>query len=207
MKLTKELTERIRKLPAGNIADNNPEGYVLNPAIKPLDPKLTMVGRAFTVQCRAKDNLALHQAIAKAQAGDVMIFDCEGCVTAGHFGDMMANACKVKGLAGVVINGSCRDAEDIRTLGFPVFSKGLSPAPTRKDADAVMHETLNIDGAVIHDGDIIFGDCDGVLVIPEQEAEKVFEEAFHKFEKEKEVLQEILSDRTTLEIFNFREGR
>ena len=108
MELTKETLEKLQKLPTGNVADNNtaaPRQGTMDSGIKPIDSKSHMVGRALTVRCYPGDNLALHQGMDAAHAGDVLVFDCHGYTEAGHFGDIMALACKLKGIAGVVIDG------------------------------------------------------------------------------------------------------
>lgn len=203
MILTKENIDFYSQLPTGNVAENNPNGYVLPSDIKPIDPTLHLIGRAFPVDCAPKDNLALHQGIEAAKAGDVLIFDCKGFTEGGHFGDMMANACKQKGTAGVIINGSCRDSQDIKELGFPVYAKAYCPASTVKVQKAVFNQPITIGNATIHPGDLIFGDGDGVVVIPFKEEDAVMEKAVQKFEKEKEILKRILAGESTMKIYRF----
>lgn len=203
MELTKELIEKLKLVPTGNVADSNISGGVLGHELKPIDPTLHMIGRACTVECAPGDNLALHQGIEAAKEGDVLIFDCKGYKDGGHFGDMMANACKVKGLAGVIINGSCRDAQDIKELGFPVYSKALSPAHTIKKELAKINVPLTIDGVLINPGDLIFADGDGVVVINQNDEDEVIEKALQKYESEKEILQRILNGETTMSIYGF----
>lgn len=205
-----ELTEKIRndllKLPTGNIADNNntvSNQGVMDTGIKPVSPKMKMIGRAYTAKCYPGDNLALHQAIYGAQQGDVLVLDLKGYSEAGHFGDIMATACKLRGLAGVVIDGSCRDSEDIRELGFPVFSRGYNPAGTVKESLAKLNIPVNCGGVQVNPGDIIFGDCDGVVVIPKSAEDEVFNRACKKYEYEKEIIRELESGKTTLEIYKF----
>ena len=205
-----ELTERIRndllKLPTGNIADNNntvSNQGVMDTGIKPVSPKMKMIGRAYTAKCYPGDNLALHQAIYGAQLGDVLVLDLNGYSEAGHFGDIMATACKLRGLAGVVIDGSCRDSEDIRELGFPVFSRGFNPSGTVKESLAKLNIPVSCGGVQVNPGDIIFGDCDGVVVIPQNAEDEVFDKACKKYEHEKEIIRELESGKTTLEIYSF----
>ncbi len=206
MILTDRVKKDLLKLPTGNIADNNntaPHQGVMDSGIKPVNQESKMIGRAFTAVCYPGDNLALHQAIYAAQPGDVLVLDCKGYSEAGHFGDIMATACKVRGLAGVVIDGSCRDSEDIRKLGFPVFAKSYSPAGTVKESLAKMDTTVQVGGIGVHTGDIIFGDCDGVVVIPQDVEDEVFTAANKKYEKEQEILKMLENGMTTLEIYGF----
>ncbi len=206
MNLTEELKQDLIKLPTGNIADNNnsmPNQGVMDTSIKPVDSTMKMIGRAFTAQCFPGDNLALHQAIYGAKPGEVLILDLHGYTNAGHFGDIMATACKLHGLAGVVIDGSCRDAEDIKELGFPVFVKGYNPSGTVKESLAKMNIPVHCGGIDINPGDIIFGDCDGVVVIPQEHEDEVFEKALAKFEHEKDIVRDLEAGKTTLEIYGF----
>lgn len=206
MNLTEEMRERLLRLPTGNIADNNnsvPGQGVMVTAIKPVDPKMKMIGRAFTAQCVPGDNLAMHQALNAAQPGDVLILDAHGYSEAGHFGDIMATACQMRGLAGVVIDGSCRDSEDIRALGFPVFVRGFNPSGTVKESLAKLNVPVHCGGVEVNPGDIVFGDCDGVVVIPREKEDEVFEKAEAKFEHEKEIVEALKAGKTTLEIYGF----
>lgn len=206
MELTQELKETLLKLPTGNIADNNNSAAnqgVMDTSIKPVGSTMKMIGRAFTAQCVPGDNLALHQAIYAANPGDVLILDVHGYSNAGHFGDIMATACKMHGLAGVVIDGSCRDAEDIKELGFPVFVKAFNPSGTVKESLAKLNVPVHCGGIEVRPGDIIFGDCDGVVVIPQEHEDEVFDKALDKFEHEKEIVRELEAGKTTLEIYGF----
>ena len=205
MKLTNELMETLRQVPAGNVADNNPHGWVMDYQIQAINPKLHMIGRACTVQCAPGDNLAFHQGMDAAEKGQVIIFACGGYTRGGHFGDMMANACKIKGIAGVVIDGTCRDRNDICELEFPVYARGTCPAGTLKCADAKINVPVLCGGVVVRPNDLIFADCDGVVVIPQEYEEEVIANALKKYEKEKSILREILEGKSTMDIYGFRQ--
>lgn len=103
--------------------------------------------------------------------GDVLVFDCGG-FAAGYFRrgviDMMAHACQAKGIAGVVIDGTNRDCKDILTIGLPVFSRGASPAGTTKVTLGKVGVTVCVGGVTVRTGDVVFADCDGVVVVPRE---------------------------------------
>lgn len=162
-----------------------------------------MIGRAFPVACFSGDNLALHQGIYAAKPGDVLVFDCQGYDQAGHLGDIMTTAAKLRGLAGIVINGSCRDEEDIRASGFPVFSKGISPAGTVKEKLARLNVAITIGDIPVHPGDLVFGDGDGVVIIPQEYEDEVIEKALKKYNREQQILRDLQAGKTTLEIYGF----
>ena len=206
MELTKEVLEKLDRLPTGNVADNNssvPRQGVMDSGIKPLDPKSHMVGRAVTVRCYPGDNLALHQGIYAAHPGDVLVCDCHGYTEAGHFGDIMALACLEREIAGVVIDGSCRDAEDIKALGLPVFVRALNPSGTVKQSLGEVNVPVSCGSVAVRPGDIVLGDCDGVVVVPKEKEDEVFAHAEAKFKKEQYIVEQLKAGRTTLELYGF----
>ena len=208
MILTEEKRRELSVLPTGNVADNNtdaPRQGVMDSGIKPIDRTSKMLGRAVTVQCYPGDNLALHQGIYAAQPGDVLVLDCHGYTEAGHFGDIMALACKVRGIAGVIIDGSCRDSEDIRGLGLPVFVRAFNPSGTVKASLGKVNVPVTCGGVRVNPGDLILGDCDGVVVVPQEKEDEVFAKAQAKFAKEEKIVEALKAGKTTLEVYGFEE--
>ncbi|MBQ3402001.1 MAG: 4-carboxy-4-hydroxy-2-oxoadipate aldolase/oxaloacetate decarboxylase [Synergistaceae bacterium] len=208
MELTAEKLRELSQLPTGNIADNNndaPRQGVMNSSIKPIDPASHVLGRATTARCYPGDNLALHQAIYAANPGDVLVLDCHGYTEAGHFGDIMALACKVRGIAGVILDGSCRDSQDIKAMGFPMFVKALNPSGTVKKSLGEVNVPVICGGVEVRPGDIVAGDCDGVVVVPREHEDEVFAKALAKFEKEQHIVEQLKAGMTTLDVYGFNE--
>lgn len=199
-----DLLDRFSKLPTGNICDaNNKEGN-MDPAIKPIDPSSKMAGTAFTVKCHPGDNLAIHRGILEAPAGAVLVVDVRGYCGAGHFGEIMAQACKEKGIAGLVIDGSCRDAQDIQELGFPVFCRGLNPGGTVKETVGFTNVVIECGGRIVRPDDIIVGDRDGVAIVAAEKAVQVLAAAEAIFEKEIYVKELLKQGKSTVEIYGFK---
>ena len=206
MELTAEKLAELSKLPTGNIADSNthsPRQGVMHSSIKPIDPQSHLLGRATTARCYPGDNLALHQAIYVANPGDVLVLDCHGYTEAGHFGDIMALACKVRGIAGVIIDGSCRDSQDIKAMGFPVFARAFNPSGTVKKSLGEVNVPVICGGVEVRPGDIVAGDCDGVVVVARENEDDVFAKALAKFEKESHIVEQLKAGMTTIEIYGF----
>ena len=132
-------------------------------AIKPINPTMKICGPAYTVKTMPRDNVLLHRAYAYAKPGDVIVADCSGFYEAGYWGDLMSLGAKTKGIAGLVIDGCVRDADDIEAMGFPVFSRGLCILGTSNHGDGTLNETIIIGDVLINPGDIIVGDRDGVV--------------------------------------------
>ena len=203
MVLNEAKRKELGKLPTGNVADMAGAGQVMDSGIRPVDPAVKMIGRAVTTECFPGDNLALHMGMAAADAGDVLVFDIKGFTEAGHFGDIMATACKYKGIAGVVIDGSCRDSGDIAELGLPVYARAFNPRGTVKESLGIVNVPVVCGGVTVRPGDIIFGDCDGVVVVPQEREDEIFAKALAKFDKEIEIRDQVLSGMSTLEVYGF----
>lgn len=142
--------------------------------IKPLDPGMKMCGTAST--CLGPDLSLRRMAIELAEKGDVLVVAAGGVKEYSCFGDGTALQMKLKGMAGAVIDGSTRDGSRIVELGFPTFVRGVTLQnyhyPMNLEFGAVNTPVI-CGGVLVHPGDIIFGDADGVLVIPREVANKL----------------------------------
>lgn len=192
-----------QSLPTGNICDANNKGGNMDPGIKAVGPGMKLAGPAFTVNCPPGDNLTLHKAILEAEPGDVIVADAHAYCRAGHFGDIMAVACMEKGIAGLVIDGGCRDAADLQSSGFPVFSRGVNPGGTVKETLGEMGIAIHCGGQVVRPGDLIVADDDGVVVIEKNNIEAVWEKARAIAAREVEVQKQLRDGKNTVEIFKF----
>ena len=133
--------------------------------LHPIAPGMTVAGPALTVRCQPGDNLALHLAIAAARPGDVLVVDYGGSLESGPFGEIMALACQMRGLAGMVIDGAIRDSVQISTLGFPVFARGRNIRGTVKQDPGQIGGTIHIGGAPVANGDVVLADADAIVAI------------------------------------------
>ena len=119
-------------LGTATVAEAWPATRLVAAPLHPLAPGMALAGPALTVRCRPGDNLALHLAIAAAKPGDVLVVDYGGSLDSGPFGEIMALACQMRGLAGMVIDGAVRDTAQIAALGFAVFARGCNIRGTVK---------------------------------------------------------------------------
>ena len=197
------ILERYKNLPLGNICDANGKRGCMSQDIRPIDPTLHMSGYAFTVHCHPGDNLAIHKAILEAPKDSVLVVDAGGYTNGGHIGEIMCFACMQKGIRGLVIDGSCRDADDIQALGFPVYSRGFSPNGTVKETVGVTGIPIVCGGVPVHTGDMIIGGREGAVVIAKDDIEDVLEKAEAIAKKEVWVVEELKKGRTTAEIYQF----
>jgi regulator of RNase E activity RraA len=152
--------------------------------IKALRPNMKVAGTAFTVEVRPGDNLMIHAAMAMAKPGDVLVIDGKGDQTAALMGTIMMTACKKLGIAGVVIDGAARDSLEIEEMDFPVFSVGTNPNGPTKMAPGRIGHPVSVGGVMVHAGDFVIGDADGVVVVEREKIEELLPAAAKKVKDE-----------------------
>jgi len=119
-----------------------------------------------------------------------------------NWGEIMTATAKARRAAGAVVNGFHRDTPQVLSQGFPVFSRGRfaqDSGPRMKVAD--FRVTIELEGVRIRPGDLVFGDCDGVLVIPQEAADGVIAQALEKARGEKTVRREIENGMSATDAF------
>lgn len=172
-------------------------------AIKPFAPHVRLAGPAFPVRAPAGDNLFLHHAIYAAQAGDVLVVDVGSRAEFGHWGDIMAAAAQQRGIAGLVITGGVRDSRQLLAMEFPTFAGAVSIRGTAKDPHGAgqIGGPIDIGDVTIHAGDLVFGDADGVVVLPAVQADAVIAQARERDRKEDEITRRLRAGESTLTIY------
>lgn len=153
-----------------------------------------MVGRAVTVQqapkrhpAKATDPLVRHGTVVTdvATRGDVIVIDNGGRLDVASWGENHTMRCQERGVEGLLVNGCIRDASAIRRRGFPVFCLGFNPVKSLWDVETIaINEPVIIGGVQVRAGDLLFGDEDGVVVIPMEAREAVLENAERIFAAE-----------------------
>lgn len=145
----------------------------LSSRLKPVDYRMKLCGPAFTVRCAPRDNIMLQLAINYAEPGDIIVVSGGEYEEAGSFGDVLANACLAKGIGGLVTDSGVRDLLQLRELGFPVFSLSVCIKGTVKETLTSTNDPIVVGGELIHPGDIVVGDADGLVVVRREEALEV----------------------------------
>jgi 4-hydroxy-4-methyl-2-oxoglutarate aldolase len=158
----------------GHIVDALEGRGALDHHIKPVDPeRAQFVGVALTCEAGANDNLAIMAALVLGEPGDVAIAACDGFANTAGVGDNLAMMAKNKGLAAVVTDGMARDSEGIVAAGLPVFARGITPNSCVRSGPGKVGFPIVCGGVAVQSGDVLVGDRDGVVVIPQAELETV----------------------------------
>lgn len=205
-RLPRELVQRWGEVPASIAADAFAGRTLIDPAIRPLRPFAEgqrLVGSAVTAFCEGSDYGAVHHAITLAEAGDVVVVECGGRENPAIIGELLGGAARLKGIAGVVVNGAVRDSGRLRQWSdFAVFARHVNPRGPSSMEGGVVNEVIAFAGARVAPHDIILGDDDGLVVVPREEAESRLAAALARVEAEHGWERELMTGRTTLEVFN-----
>jgi len=175
-----EIMNQFKSVPASNTADVMGRSCAMSPRIKLVSkPKAQMmVGPAYTVKCRAGDNLTLHAALNFCNEGDVLVVSNEEDSTRALMGEvMMAYLKETKKVAGIVLDGPIRDIDEIGNWDFPVYCTGTTPGGPYKEGPGEINVPISCGEISVNPGDIILADPDGVIVIPRKDAAVVLKDA------------------------------
>jgi RraA family protein len=151
--------------------------YTMSAAIRNVTHEhLRLVGPACTVKVYPGDNLMVHKSLDIARPGDVVVVDAGGSPMTAVLGDLVATKAHHRGLAGFVVDGLIRDLPGIRALGdFPVFARGVTPIGPLHRGPGEINYPISAGGIVVHPGDVIVADLNGVVVVPRESAADVLE--------------------------------
>jgi len=207
-----ELSERYRKVYTPAIADILDERglphQVLPGEIQAIAPGMRLAGPAQTIKGAPvtihKDEYleVAMRAFLEGRPGMIAVFDTSGDRRAAHWGELVTTATRLRGCAGAVMDGGVRDVERIMEMGFPVFARFRSPADIRgrwRYVDAGI--PIQIGEVLIHPGDFIVGDANGVVVVPEELALEVLAEAEKVVEVENQIREELRAGADPLELY------
>lgn len=172
--------------------------------IRPIGSGLRLCGLALPVRCQPADNLTLHAAVAQAQPGEVIVADVGAFTEAGHWGEVLTVAAQSRGVAGLVIDGGVRDVAAAQLRAFPVFAGGISMKATVKDVLGTIGQPIVCGGVVVHLGDVVLGDDDGVVVLPRDVAASALQASIAREAAEGEVMRRLAAGELTLDILGFR---
>lgn len=186
--------EALRGLPTSVIGDVMGGRLVGTTALRPVNRSAVIAcGNAFTVRVRAGDNLLIHKALDLLQAGDVLVVDGEGDTSRALVGEIMMTSARVRGAAAFVMDGAIRDVEAFEEHRFACWARGVSLRGPYKDGPGSINVPVTVGGMLVHPGDVIVGDSDGVVAVPAQLAADVADKARSKVAQEQQTIAAILA--------------
>ena len=187
------LVAELARMVTPHLSDSMERLYAGGHQLRPMHKEGKLAGPAFTVRTAAGDNLLVHKALDTAQRGDVIVVDAGGWLDNAIIGELMAARARQRGIAGIVIWGAIRDSAEIGAGSYPVFAAGVTHRGPYKNGPGEINVPVVIGGMPVNPGDIIVGDADGLVAVPQEQAERILASAKSILEKETASMKQIVA--------------
>ncbi len=192
----RELVDQFKDVAVANLDDVMNRISSTEAGLRPINGS-PLLGTAFTVKVPAGDNLFFHIAMDLAKPGDVIVIDAGGDTRRSSFGELMVTYLRMRGIAGIVVDGAVRDVDAMQKLDdFNIYARGVTPDGPYKNGPGEINTPVSVAGRTVFPGDIVLGDADGVIFIRPSEAPALLE-AVHTIENnEAKILETMEKDGT-----------
>ena len=204
-RLTQSEIKPWRKIPVAVTGDALNRMNVMQNRLKPITSHKNFTGQAFTIDAFHGDNAAIHVALKSVQSGDVVVINGGGLTDRALWGGILHQLAKRQGVVGVIVDGAVRDVEELEEFGLPVFCAGISPAGPSKGWGGAINSPVSCGGIVVMPGDLVHGDADGIVVIPQDRINETLKAAQSRLEAENAILKRLEDGEFTADIFNIND--
>ncbi len=199
-----EVVQRLGELGVATVHEAQGRAGLMKPYMRPIYSTAKVAGPAVTVLSHPGDNLMIHAAVEICQPGDVLVVALVSESTDGMFGELLACSVRAHGVAGVVIDAGVRDVADLTEMKFPVWAKAICAQGTVKETAGSVNVDVVCAGALVHPGDVIIGDLDGIVVVPREQAAEVARLGGERLVKEQRSRERLSSGELGIDMYGLR---
>jgi 4-hydroxy-4-methyl-2-oxoglutarate aldolase len=199
-----EVIQRLGELGVATVHEAQGRAGLMKPYMRPIYSTAKVAGPAVTVLSHPGDNLMIHAAVEICRPGDVLVVALVSESTDGMFGELLACSVRAHGVAGLVIDAGVRDVADLTEMKFPVWSKAICAQGTVKETAGSVNVDVVCAGALVHPGDIIIGDLDGIVVVPREQAAEVTRLGGERLAKEQRSRERLSSGELGVDMYGLR---